>query len=193
MFDFPRCPVCRGELPVRELFRRAPRESHGIFAPRVGLRCERCQTDLVLQRWRAYPVVFGIYALVGLLLMFFIAEKRARSSPGITHPVFFFIGIFAAVVGVQVARDRLLQRCSSFRTLKRDETVDWTLTEQLRADRTAQIIEDAGEVRESADVSDVTAPWRCEKCGEENPPEFRICWKCETSIPERLLPKTVDD
>lgn len=28
-------------------------------------------------------------------------------------------------------------------------------------------------------------PWRCPHCGEENEPQFEICWQCET---ERPLP-----
>ena len=57
-----------------------------------------------------------------------------------------------------------------------------SFTEELRAalelrmgaGRTAPQVEPAEDV-----VATAFPPWRCSKCGEENPGEFEVCWKCE--------------
>ena len=46
----------------------------------------------------------------------------------------------------------------------------WVIND-LDFDRARQLIE-------SADEESPTAPWTCDKCGEENEGQFAACWSC---------------
>lgn len=42
-------------------------------------------------------------------------------------------------------------------------------------------------IRESMRPVSGIAPWRCERCGEENEPQFAACFRCSGARPEETL------
>ncbi|MFO1408280.1 MAG: hypothetical protein U1F08_12240 [Steroidobacteraceae bacterium] len=41
-----------------------------------------------------------------------------------------------------------------------------------------------GEDRPDDAAPEADAEWTCTGCGESNPAEFGLCWKCQASAPE---------
>jgi hypothetical protein len=137
---------------------------------------------LKLKRWGAYALVLCLYlaSLIGAIALARTKPHFDRDVPGM-----FFL-ICAAVCAVAYARwAPLLVRLNRAEPGE-DIIVDKPLAVRLAEDPEYQ--QDLREMEEQERWSDeMNSPsrkaWKCSRCGEENPSNFDICWKCQCPNP----------
>ena len=160
----------------REFFRRR----FWSDAHSYGIRCPSCQQLLKLRKWRAQVLLACIYpALIfGSTLMPHVHIDRDIAE----------VLTFGGLAAVMVICVSLAPRLVRLALPRPGETI---LIERPFEERLAQDPDyqhDMQELDEHEKWSHtVNSPsrrdWRCTKCGEENPANFDICWKCQSSNP----------
>jgi hypothetical protein len=171
-----RCPECGTELPVRELLDAAPKAPNGNIAGAVGLTCPACYAQLRLQMW-LQPL-----AISGATILSLLVASRLPTDES-TH---LFL---ALILAASFASWLMLPSLAMFRKLKPGEVVACPLEEKARRD--AEDLrqfrqQEAEREAEQALEYETSGPWICDRCQEENPQEFSVCWKCTAEMPERF-------
>ena len=176
---------------MQEFFARAPHDRSGI-ARMSGLRCEHCQTELVVNMWPAITSSYAIFVVCALLVGGLSRVAGTRNDGSV---LLLVVGLFAAAYFILGSNYWLLRRFCRFRPLHPGETLAFSLTDlrRVEADRARRIAaQDEKLEARHGETLVPAAPWRCENCGEENPQEFGACWKCQARVPRHLLRKAKD-
>lgn len=169
LFAFARCPSCGSDLPVAELWRVAckPRD---WFVPRSSaLTCDACHEKLRVVQWRGYLAVLAIFALT-LVAGFVVNDAYPKGDERrmLTLPLVIVAGVLLSLLPRRLAR---------FRVARPDEKLNFAL-DKARATPPVPMAPDAEDEPEfDPEVAD-GKPWKCLRCGEENPGEFSLCWNC---------------
>jgi hypothetical protein len=134
---------------------------------------------------------YAIFVVCGLLVGGL--SRVAGRNDGST--LLLVVGLFAAGCFTLGSNYWLLRRLCRFRPLHAGETLAFSLTDlrRVEADQARRIA--AREEKLEARYGETlvpSAPWRREKCGEENPQEFGACWKCRAGVPRHRLRKARD-
>jgi hypothetical protein len=191
MLDFARCPSCNGELPVTELWNAASPDLRVYFlSMNTGLECPSCLARLQVVQWP------GVLAQIAMLVIFvWSIAPTDRFSKAHGEHNYLATGLFVALL---LCRHFFMKRLLGFRVADEASSPNFPLGTRAQREREAaedrqrlekERAQDAEYEAEDArgDHADLAGPWRCEKCGEENPAEFKICWNCEASAPESML------
>jgi hypothetical protein len=92
--------------------------------------------------------------------------------------------ILMCVVGATVVwlQGRYAKRFSRLRELHTGEVVGFPLDVEV-PDIYAVPIDGPQPFRATREDTGLVTPWTCSSCGETNPGEFEICWKCKKERP----------
>jgi len=178
MLEFPPCPVCGGELPLKEFFGEwdpASRISRDM-APSPALECPSCFARLRPKFLRA-GIMTTAALISSIALMFVVIRSFAGNGlAGLAAVVAFLASVFWIEYS-------LLRRLITWRPAAPDEHVTFILPTRAQRDASEEGMRaDAEAVRAEAarDLANYP-PWSCLTCGEENPGRFDLCWKCESN------------
>jgi hypothetical protein len=186
LFSEPPCPQCGQTLPLRQLWAAADTDRNGALSRKCGIVCPQCG-----MRLRVFQTRVSIFRLCLLVLSIAVAvflvqqifpyrDKDARKilTLCVGLPLVFFLNQFApcfARVGEIKDQDILEFPLSPKLAAEEPESAEAKGQREL-----AEAMDEAQSSR-SSNVS--PSDWRCASCGEENPGEFDICWKCQKSSP----------
>jgi hypothetical protein len=177
MLEYPPCPVCGGELPLREFFEEwDPSGRYQTANP--ALECPSCFARLRPKLLRAgllmTAALIASFALMFMGMMFFRENDLASLVNGMA-----FVASFFWIQG------SFRQRLITWREVAPGERVRFMLPTRAQRDQADAEARAAAEAERAAAAREAAAypPWRCLTCGEENPGRFELCWKCES---ERL-------
>jgi hypothetical protein len=148
-----------------------------------GVRCPACRTVLGVVRWPIFVIGYSAFVGAGLALLKWVLPAAERVSKDLA---------FLAVIAFLLAWAWLADRCAPFLArLRRPEP-----NERLVAKKPIEeeLAEDPEYQQQLAELDERNAwiesaghtagpPWRCGSCGEENPPNFDVCWNCEKARP----------
>jgi hypothetical protein len=166
LIPYPACPVCRARVPLDALYAAAATSRSGrLLGGPYGLRCPACGTVLRVND-AIVPLVSLLMVTVPIALLVWF--YRDRLGPNLQ--------LGAVLLGVPLLlllQSRYAQR---FARLVRADAGD-SLVMPLDAPPPVQA--DNNEAVYTAG----TTPWHCRNCGEENPANFDVCWRCQS---ERL-------
>jgi hypothetical protein len=178
LIAFPLCPECGRSIPTDELWRAGNTSRLGLLIGRIGVVCPHCGVTLrVRQHYvlaSSLAGLFGPAIVLGLLFKPHLADDER-----------LLIVIPVVVMGMTWN----IRYSHRFAVLRRsqDTTLDYPLTRaaQARDSYQAQMEEDE-RLAQLAATHPSGPPWKCAQCGEENPGEFEICWKCQAASDNRL-------
>jgi hypothetical protein len=178
LIPFPVCPECGRSIPTDELWRAGNTNRLGLLIGRIGVVCPHCGVALrVLQHYVLLSSLAGILApaiALGLILKP-TSQDDAR--------------LLFVIPAVVIALTWNLRYGHRFAVLKRsqDEGLDYPLTRETQArDVYVAQMEEDERIGQLAATDPSGPPWKCAQCGEENPGEFDICWKCQAASDKRL-------
>jgi hypothetical protein len=123
----------------------------------------------------AFVVPIAIAVLVSRVIPLDTGTVSAKVAWVVLAAVYF--GCFAL-------QQHYIPRLLRLRFVRDGEVVDYpleTLAKELEAE--AQLVKEQQEL-ESPDVG--KAAWTCASCGEENPGNFEVCWKCQSARPSEV-------
>jgi hypothetical protein len=183
MLDDPRCPRCQGAVPLRELWKEAPKVKGLFLQGKVGIVCPSCGGKLRVLESRVVFLTHGLFAIVcvaSALLGDFERAHEIKPSEGLQ-----FLTLAPLVAGMFFLQWRYAYRFASVRNLKDGELVSFPLSVSESLDLLDEKnIDMALLSRVAAELKKDTAEartWTCPKCKEQNPGEFDSCWKCQTA------------
>jgi hypothetical protein len=181
LFDLPRCPNCNSEIDLKELWRIAPKTNRGsTIEGNVAIVCPVCGIKLRVLQGRAQ-----LSGLLGFGLLIALALIGGHLSSHTGSPLLTALiaapFVIVAIAGYWIQR-RLIPRLLRVRLLEEGEQVVYPLIAPQEVWETEQQV-DARDLRNSESSGDNRPVWTCSKCGEKNPGNFDICWKCQA---ERL-------
>jgi hypothetical protein len=174
MFTEPLCPQCGSVLPMRELWRRANPNRFNLYT--CGIICPICGIRLrVLQR---YVLAFRLVSTAVLMAMVIFALSRVPQKDA-QVPLALVICIPWVIFQVRFAP------CfATVRIVSSDERLLYPLSppppipETQEARESRESFEQLMEWSEMKLTEEPGPSWKCTSCGEENPSEFEVCWKC---------------
>jgi hypothetical protein len=184
LFSEPPCPQCGQSLPLRQLWAVADTERSGALRGKCGIICPQCGSRLRIFQARAS--FFRIFSLVlSIAVAFFLVQRilphGARDARKILTlcvalPLIFFL-------------DRFAPCFAQVRETKDQDTLEFPLSpkpaaekpESTEAKGQRELAEAMDEAKNGGSDSVSPSGWRCPSCGEENPGEFDLCWKCQKS------------
>jgi predicted RNA-binding Zn-ribbon protein involved in translation (DUF1610 family) len=176
LLDPPRCPNCNSEVALKELWDAAPKSSGGSVIVRpVGLACPICGVNLKVLQGRvllalafAHVIPFAVVVAVVFMPPWDSERERRLVSMGVL--VIAYFGAFRL-------HRHLVPSLLRVRLIGDDRKVEFPLSKpatELNENRSA--VSDALKLEPDDDNRPV---WVCPKCGEENPGNFDMCWKCQ--------------
>jgi hypothetical protein len=175
MLEYPPCPVCGGELPLREFFKEwDPASKHGEVNP--ALECPSCFARLRPRVLRAN--FLAVAAIVANIALLFAASRIFGRSDLATLVV--GIAFMASFLWIQYS---LVRRLVSWREVVPGEPVRFMLPTRAQREKEeaeTRIELDAARAAAAREAAEYP-PWNCTSCGEENPGRFELCWKCRSS------------
>jgi hypothetical protein len=141
--------------------------------------CPVCGIKLRVVQGRAQlsnVLVFGLP-----LMLLFLLGRAIPLYSGTAAAKIALLCLGAIYFGGFVLQQHNFPRLLQLRYLRDGEAVDYPLLtaakEQVAED---QFFEEQREM-ESHDTGEPV--WRCASCGEENPGNFEVCWKCQAERP----------
>jgi hypothetical protein len=169
-------PPCNSNIALRDFWEVAPKQSRGsALSGSLGIVCPACGVKLRVVQGRAqlsYILVFGL----PFALLFLVGHAMPLNS-GTPSAKIALLCVGAIYFGGFLLQQHYLPRLLQLRYLRDGEVVDYPLAraakEQAAED---QFFEEQREM-ESPDVG--KPAWTCASCGEENPGNFEVCWKCQ--------------
>jgi hypothetical protein len=178
LFDPPCCPQCNSSIALRDFWEAAPKQSRGTgLSGALGIACPTCGVKLRVLQGRAqlsYVLVFGL----PLALLFLVGQVIPLNS-GTPSAKFALLCLGAIYVGGFILQQHYFPRLLQLRYLRDGEVVEYPLAraakEQAAADRFFEEQRDM----QSPDMG--KPAWNCASCGEENPGNFEVCWKCQAA------------
>jgi DNA-directed RNA polymerase subunit RPC12/RpoP len=176
LLDVPRCPNCNSEVALKALWDAAPKNRGGSVIVRpVGIACPTCGVKLKVLQGRvllglAFAYVFPFAVVVLVVLMIPWDSDRERRLVSIGALVITYFGAFRL-------HRHLVPSLLRVRLIEDDRKVEFPLSKPA-----AELNEHRSEVADvlTLEPDDDNRPvWVCPKCGEENPGNFDVCWKCQ--------------
>ena len=186
LFSEPPCPQCGQRLPLRQLWAAADTDKNGALRRNCGIVCPQC--GMRLRVFQARASIFRILSLVlsvaiaALLVQqifpYKVKDARAILTLCVGLPLVFFLNRFApcfARVG-EITDQEVLEFPLSPKPVAEEP-------ESAEAKGQRELSEAMDEAQNGGPSSAASSGWRCASCGEENPGEFVICWKCQKNRP----------
>lgn len=174
MLEYPPCPVCGGELPLKEFFAKwDPVSKYSEANP--ALECPSCFASLQPKSLRAG--IMTAAALIASVALMVVVLKLFAGNDLVSLAA--VVAFFASVFWIEKS---LLRRLITWHQVAPDESVTFILPTKAERDvREAAMRAEAETVRlEAAREAAEYPPWSCLTCGEENPGRFELCWKCKS-------------
>jgi hypothetical protein len=181
LLDLPRCPNCNSEIELKELWRIAPKTNRGsMMAGNVAIACRVCGIKLRVLQGRAQ--LSGLLGF-GLLIALSLIGGNLSSHTGSPLRTALIAAPFVIVaIASYWVQQRLIPRLLRVRLLEEGEQVVYPLIAPQEEWETDQQV-DARDLCNSESAGDNRPVWTCAKCGEKNPGNFDICWKCQAERP----------
>jgi hypothetical protein len=143
-----------------------------------GIRCPACGKELrVLQTRVAVAIAtlfFGPFFLAIFLILSYV--------PYVRDDALRLISMGVVVVTVVWLQGKYAKRFARLRELNTGEVVGFPLDVEV-PDIYAVPIDGPQPFRATSEDNGLVTPWTCSSCGETNPGEFEICWKCAKERP----------
>jgi hypothetical protein len=181
LFSEPLCPQCGQSLPMRKLWKVEGSGRLGLLQEKCGIVCSQCG-----MRLRIFQAGVGIYDVATIMLVVGLGSPLIHLIPVrdkntqlfllllIGFPIIIlllrFAPCFARVAEIQ-SEERIKFPLSS-----RSEEPE---SAEVRGER--ELAESMAEARNSDSSAIAASDWKCASCGEVNPGQFNICWKCQKS------------
>ena len=178
LLDYPKCPVCFKTVSLKQLWRIARTSRGGLLIGRIGIACPSCGAKLRVVQTLSIVCAVAPYALVIAGALYFGDAPRTNRLRNFSD---FDVVVLMGVL--LLLPYWLIPRLARLRVLQSGETVEFPL-EKVSKEALATI--DESDI--DADSSNITpegSAWICNRCGEENPGTFEICWKCQTAKPNQ--------
>jgi len=163
---------------MRQLWALAETDRTGALRQRCGIVCPQCG-----MRLRILQVGVTVYSIVTLLCVVAIASFLTRLIPLHDKDAQVFLTLLVTFPVVMVLL-RFAPCFARVAEIKDQEELEFPLSPKLEEPESAEARDEreltealASAKSEPRDIS--SAAWRCASCGEENPGEFDICWKCQ--------------
>jgi hypothetical protein len=176
LLDPPRCPQCNSDIALRDFWEVAPKQSRGTgLSGALGIVCPTCGVKLRVLQGRAqlsYVLVFGL----PFALLFLVGQAVPLNSG--TPPAKIALFCLGAIYfGGFILQQHYFPRLLQLRYLRDGEFVDYPLARAAKE----QAAEDQffEEQRQMESPGTGKLAWTCASCGEENPGNFEVCWKCQ--------------
>lgn len=180
-FDPPRCPQCNSTIALRDFWEVAPKQSRGsALSGALGIVCPTCGVKLRVLQGRAqlsYVLVFG----VPFALLFLVGQAIPLNSGTLSAKI-ALLCLGAIYVGGFILQQHYFPRLLQLRYLRDGEIVDYPLSRAAKEQAAEDQFFEEQRAMESPDVG--KPPWTCASCGEENPGNFEVCWKCQVARAE---------
>jgi hypothetical protein len=183
MLEYPPCPACGGELPLKELFGVwDPASKYDRRGTSAGLECPSCFAKLKPKLLRA-----NILMMMALGASFVLMAAVLRLFRG--NDLAFMVTVLVFIASILWIQYSLLRHLITWRVAAPDEQVTFMLPTRAQRDQAeAEARAEAeAERRDAAFEAAEYPPWKCLNCREENPGRFELCWKCES---EQLGPSS---
>ena len=181
----PRCPQCGFPLPTRQLWRVAGTNKLNLLTKKCGIVCPQCQVRLQVRQ--TYVLIFNlaIPVVAAVVALFCIRLFPKLDKDGQT------IVLLAMLTPVVIFQARFAPCFAQVALVSSDMALDYPLaprpvkpeSDEEQAQR--EIVEAIAEAQNSEATRPLVESWICVSCGEENPGEFDICWKCQKVRPAR--------
>ena len=174
MLEYPPCPVCGGELPLKAFFKEwNPTSKYDAQNP--ALECPSCFAPLRPKCLRAG--IITVAALISSIALMVVVIKTFGENESASMAA--VVAFFASVYWIEKS---LLRRLITWRQVASDERVTFVLPTKAERDaREADMRAEAEAVRvEAAREAAEYPPWSCLTCSEVNPGHFELCWKCKS-------------
>jgi hypothetical protein len=180
LLDPPRCPQCNSDIALRDFWEVAPKQSRGsALSGSLGIVCPTCGVKLKVIQGRVH-LSFALVLVVPFALALLVGRVIPLDS-GTDSSKLMVICLGAIYIGGFFLQQRYIPRLLQVRFLKDGEVVEYPLAIWARESAAeAQFFKEQREM-ESPDLGKPV--WTCTSCGEENPGNFDICWKCQTVRP----------
>jgi len=183
ILDDPRCPRCQGTVPLRELWKEAPKVKGLFLEGKVGIVCPCCGEKLRVIQYRVVLASLGLLAIFAAISAA-VGELERAHHVKLSEGVQFLVSA-ALVSGVFFLQWRYAYRFATIRSLRDGERASFPLLVSEAPEFVDEKNIDPGLLSQGAADLHMNPsnarPWVCLKCREENPGEFDNCWKCQTT------------
>lgn len=173
--DPPRCPNCHSLIDLAELWQAAPKSGNTIV-DRVAIACPVCGVKLRVLQSRAYVtrlLAFMVPPVLMVISIFVAPVTRGSIDYKIR------MGIFMVVLfGIIFLQSRNNPRLLTVRLLQDNENVRYPLARSSIPNPEDEAARKSCVVQLEP-TEDDRPSWVCAKCGEGNPGNFDVCWKCQ--------------
>lgn len=190
LFAIPNCPNCGQPVNHGDLRREFWRRGNFDDKPH-GIECPTCHQVLKLSKWRSNVLAVVLYAALPISAVFFPGQWQhldRESTQFVAVLILILVGIVYMRWAPLLAR---LVRPAPGEKVMVDKPLEVMLAEDPEYQRDMQELDELNEWRERAN-SPNRREWRCAECGEENPANFDICWKCQKPNPRQSASESSD-
>jgi hypothetical protein len=153
-----------------------PKQGRGAgLSGALGIVCPTCGVKLRVLQGRAqlsYVLVFGLPFALLLLVGQAIPLNSGTPSAKIA-----LLCLGAIYFGGFILQQHYFPRLLQLRYLRDGEVVDYPLAKAAKEQAAEDEFFDEQREMESPDTG--KPAWKCASCGEENPGNFDVCWKCQ--------------
>jgi|ERR1700722_8222165 len=176
LLEPPRCPQCNSEIAMGDFWEVAPKTSRGTaLQGALGLVCPMCGVKLRVLQGRAQLSYVLVFAVTFALL--FLVGRWISLNSGAPSAKVALLCLGAIYVGGFILQRHYFPRLLQLRYLRDGEVVKFPIESAAR--------EKAADDEFLEESSDTGKPaWTCASCGEKNPGNFELCWKCQAAQPD---------
>jgi hypothetical protein len=181
IFREPPCPQCGQVFPTRQLWKVAPPNRFYLLNGKCGIACPHC--GMHLRVFQSGVAIFSVAVLFMAMGLLYVALATVSDKDAVVI-VLALIMIPAVILQVRFAP------CFARVGVVTDETgIEYPLAPRPMAPETDgerdehEFAEAMSQAPASETLQGGASAWKCASCGEDNPGEFDVCWKCQRDRP----------
>jgi hypothetical protein len=167
----PRCPECFRPIDLRPIWKIAGGGYFNFIGSGCGVTCANCDTRSQIRQWRSRLVVALYYgaaipALVIMAICMNYFETLSRLQFGLASAVL--------LMALGLVQHRFVAPMATLRKALPDQRLNYPL--EWNTKHISKV-----DVADAFKTRPHSKPWKC-RCGEQNPSEFDLCWKCKREL-----------